>query len=130
MGLSIGRNAKLYMRPLAGIAVYASEHALVKRWVYPVERFWTYIPSPETERWCRFFGFGHEVTEPGVIKLSGPFGEKWLVHPSLMKHLDGHAYVDITNEVKAWPNNATCSGGESTGPSGRAESAACSPADR
>jgi hypothetical protein len=44
------------LRPLHGLRVVVSDHAVVRYWEYPTERFWEYIPSPETERWCRFFG--------------------------------------------------------------------------
>lgn len=73
----LGHGGSLFV----GLPVIVSEHAVHRPWVYPVERFWTYIPSPETERWCRFFGFGHEgPAEPAIYQVDG----KLLVHPALL----------------------------------------------
>jgi len=52
---------------------------LTKKWVYPTEKFWTYIPSPETERWCRFFGYGH--WESANIPQIYLMGDTILAHP-------------------------------------------------
>jgi hypothetical protein len=99
-----GHGAKLFMGPLEGMPVYVSEFALVKRWVYPVERFWTYVPSPETERWCRFFGFGHEVSEPGAYVIQDP-RPRLVVHPALVKQLRGGT-VEIPGVFHIEPRKA------------------------
>lgn len=43
---------------------------------------------------------------------------------------EGRAFIRVEIREGPWTDNATCSGGESTGPSGRAESAACSHVER
>jgi hypothetical protein len=58
-----------------GLEVVVTEDAMVRTWIYPVERFWKYEPSPETEKWCRFFGYGHEECKPGAYQV----GNKLLV---------------------------------------------------
>lgn len=68
---------------LEGMPVFVSEHALVATWVYPVERFWEYVPSPETEDWCRYFGVGYERTDPGAYQVGGTL----VIHPSLVECL-------------------------------------------
>lgn len=74
---------EIYQNRWLGYNVVVDKNILVKRWVYPKERFWEYIPSPETEKWCRYFGFGHEVTEPGIICIDNVF----YVHPEIFKHI-------------------------------------------
>ncbi len=71
------------MSLFAGLKVIVSEHAETATWVYPVERFWEYIPSPETERWCRYFGYGHEKREPGAFQI----GDMLYVHPKVYDEL-------------------------------------------
>lgn len=67
-----------------GLEIVIDSFAIVRRWVYPNERFWSYEPSPETEKWCRFFGFGHEVTEPGAYLFGG---KTLVVHPAVYAQL-------------------------------------------
>jgi hypothetical protein len=55
----------------------------VRKWLYPVERFWEWIPSPETERWARFFGYGEEVVEYKTYLI----GNTILVHPAVYDQL-------------------------------------------
>lgn len=70
-----------------GLRVTVSEYALVRRWVFPVERFVQY--GPEDERWCRYFGIGHEVTEPGAYQV----GDTLVVHPVVWAALERHEKV-------------------------------------
>lgn len=67
----------------SGMKVVVSEYAVTKEWVYPKERFWSYTPSPETERWCRFFGYGHEETRPAAIQMH----DMWIVHPAVYEQI-------------------------------------------
>ncbi len=72
------------MDTLYGLKVVVDPLAVTRVWVYPKERFWSYEPSPETERWCRFFGFGHEVTEPCMYVV---FGKTLVIHPTLLEQV-------------------------------------------
>jgi hypothetical protein len=61
--------------------VVVSEYSTSRVWVYPVERFWEYVPSPETEQWCRFFGYGHEEVRPACFQI----GDTLYMHPSIAR---------------------------------------------
>lgn len=63
---------------LHGIRYVVSEHAMVARWVFPDDPFVVY--EPKDEKWCRFFGIGHEVREPGAYQV----GEVMVIHPVIM----------------------------------------------
>ena len=67
---------------ILGFQVITDRHipAMKTKWVYPQERFWSYEPSTETERWCRFFGFGQEVNEMLVYQI----GNKLVMHPDIL----------------------------------------------
>lgn len=58
-----------------GMPVTVSESAMVPRWKYPTDPFIEYDPGDE--RWCRYFGFGRQVSEPGAYQI----GNRLLVHP-------------------------------------------------
>lgn len=78
---------------LHGLEVVVDENISLfakKTWIYPTERFWSYEPSPETERWCRFFGFGHEKIEYPAYQM----GNKLIVHPVTYKTLTKQAQTN------------------------------------
>lgn len=77
---------EIYQSNLLGYKFVVDKNILVGRWIYPVEKFWRYEPSPETEKWCRYFGFGHEVFEPGIILV----GDTFCIHPEIYKHLKSY----------------------------------------
>jgi hypothetical protein len=65
---------------MLGLKVVVDPLAETRVWVYPTdEPFVEYIPSPETERWCRFFGYGHEERRPCAYRI----GNTLIVHPSV-----------------------------------------------
>lgn len=69
---------------LRGIKLTTSEHAMSKRWNYPDwGKFWSFEPSPETEKWCRFFGFGHQTYEPAAYM----FGDTLIAHPVIAESI-------------------------------------------
>lgn len=69
---------------ILGLKIVVDEHMIISRWVYPTERFWSYEPSRETEKWCRYFGFGHEVREPGAMRTR----DTLVVHPKVLAALE------------------------------------------
>lgn len=70
---------------ITSIQIVVSKYAMVRTWVYPVDRFWKYEPSPETERWCRFFGYGHEEIRPVAFQMADG---RLVMHPDILDKLD------------------------------------------
>lgn len=71
----------------AGCPVELSVHAVTRTWVYPTERFWKYVPSKETEDWCRFFGYGYERVDPAVFEVNTAGRRFYVMHPSIWEQL-------------------------------------------
>lgn len=86
------------MDSIYGLKIVVSEYARSRRWVYPRERFWTYEPSKETEKWCRFFGFGHEVEEPAAIQVGR---DTLLIHPIVYEQLKKEFRKDFNSTITA-----------------------------
>lgn len=80
------------MLMMNGLKVSVDKHCTTQVWVYPKERFWEYVPSPETERWCRYFGFGHEETQPCYYIVGG---HTLVIHPDLWAELCRRAEVVV-----------------------------------
>lgn len=74
--------AKTPISALSNFEIIVSDHAIVSRWVFPQKRFVEYEPSDE--RWCRYFGIGHEVREPGCIRVGG----RMYVHPEIWQRIE------------------------------------------
>lgn len=60
---------------LFGMRVHVSELCMSKRWQFPKHRFIEYEQSDEW--WCRKYGFGKEVEEPGCYQV----GDDLYMHP-------------------------------------------------
>lgn len=92
------------MNLLYGMLVIIDKLAVTKTWVYPKERFWEYIPSAETERWCRYFGYGHEIETPCCYQV----GNKWIMHPAIWEALKKEIVIKkdvVYQEAKVESNN-------------------------
>lgn len=79
-----------------GWPVVVTETAVQPTWIYPKERFWEYIPSPETERWCRFFGYGREEMVPCAILVGGFLH----VHPAVWEKIKAYTKRVEYNRTK------------------------------
>lgn len=90
-----------------GIKVVLSAHALTRRWVFPVERFVTY--EPKDEPWCRYFGIGHEVTEPCEYMIRDSFGPVWGVRSDMCDTMVIHP--ELWEKMKADPRVVVEGGG-------------------
>jgi hypothetical protein len=53
-----------------GVKIFKSDFAIVERWIPPFHPFIEYEASDE--KWCRYFGIGEVVREPGIIKVQVP----------------------------------------------------------
>lgn len=70
-----------YPDQLYGMRVVVSEHTLVRRWVFPPDRF---LSCEESDvRWASVLGYGHWLYEPGIYQA----GNTLMVHPSLYERI-------------------------------------------
>jgi hypothetical protein len=68
-------------KPLGGLKVATNPHLAKRVWEFPKDRFVTYEPTDEP--WCRYFGFGREVTVYTAVQM----GDTLFVHPAVLDQL-------------------------------------------